>query len=146
MDIIKTLREETGLSLAQIKKALDASNGDAEKAREVLKEYSQIAAEKRSDRELAAGVISSYVHSTGMMGAMTILSCETDFVAKNDEFKALGYDLAMHVAAMGNDNLEEVLKELFIKDGSLTVEERLSGAVQKFGENLKLTKIVRFTI
>jgi elongation factor Ts len=81
-----------------------------------------------------------------MMGAMTILSCETDFVAKNDEFKALGYDLAMHVAAMGNDNLEEVLKELFIKDGSMTVEERISGAVQKFGENVKLTKIVRFAI
>lgn len=146
MDIIKTLREETGLSLAQIKKALDASNGDAEKAREILKEYSVVAAEKRSDRELAAGAVSSYVHSTGMMGAMTVLSCETDFVAKNDEFKALGYDLAMHVAAMGNDNLEEVLKEAFIKDGSLTVEERLSGAVQKFGENVKLTKIVRFAI
>lgn len=146
MDIIKTLREETGLSFAQIKKALDEAAGDADKAREVLKTYSAAQAEKKGDRELAAGAVSSYVHSTAMMGAMTILSCETDFVAKNDEFKALGYDLAMHVAAMGNDNLEEVLKEAFIKDGSMTVEERISGAVQKFGENVKLTKIVRFAI
>ncbi len=146
MDIIKTLREETGLSFTQIKKALDEAAGDADKAREVLKTYSVAQAEKKGDRELASGAISSYVHSTAMMGAMTILSCETDFVAKNEEFKTLGYDLAMHVAAMGNDNLEEVLKEAFIKDGSMTVEERISGAVQKFGENVKLTKIVRFAI
>ncbi len=146
MDIIKTLREETGLSFAQIKKALDEAAGDADKAREVLKTYSVAQAEKKGDRELASGAVSSYVHSTAMMGAMTILSCETDFVAKNEEFKTLGYDLAMHVAAMGNDNLEEVLKEAFIKDGSMTVEERISGAVQKFGENVKLTKIVRFAI
>jgi elongation factor Ts len=146
MDIIKTLREETGLSFAQIKKALDEANGDADKAREVLKQYSEVQAEKREGREMEAGAVAAYVHSTAMMGAMVVLSCETDFVAKNDEFKGLAYDLAMHVAAMGNDNLEEVLKESFIKDGSMTVEERLNGAVQKFGENVKLTKIVRFAI
>jgi elongation factor Ts len=146
MDIIKTLREETGLSFAQIKKALDEANGDADKAREVLKEYSGAQAEKREGREMEAGAVAAYVHSTAMMGAMVVLACETDFVAKNDEFKGLAYDLAMHVAAMGNDNLEEVLKESFIKDGSMTVEERLNGAVQKFGENVKLTKIVRFAI
>jgi elongation factor Ts len=146
MDTIKTLREETGLSFAQIKKALDASNGDAEKAREVLKEYSAASAEKRADNALPAGVIASYVHSTAMMGAMVKLSCETDFVSKNEEFKALAYDLAMHVAAMGNDNLEEVLTESFIKDASLTVGERINGAIQKFGENVKITQVIRLAI
>ena len=146
MDTIKTLREETGLSFAQIKKALDEAAGDANKAREVLKTYSIAQAEKKSERELAAGTISTYVHSTSMMGAMVLLSCETDFVSKNEEFKSLAYDLAMHITAMGNDNLDEVLKESFIKDNSVTVEEKISGAVQKFGENVKLTKIVRFAI
>jgi elongation factor Ts len=144
MDIIKSLREETGLSFAQIKKALDEANGDAAAAREVLKTYSANSAAKRADNDMPVGMISAYVHSTGMMGAMITLSCETDFVAKNEEFKALAYDLAMHVAAMGSDDLDVVITEGFIKDPSMTVAERINGAIQKFGENVKLTKAVRF--
>jgi elongation factor Ts len=146
MDTIKMLREETGLSFAQIKKALEESGNDVEKAREVLRSYSSAQAEKKSDREVVAGVVASYVHSTGMMGAMVTLCCETDFVANNPEFKTLASDLAMHVAAMGNDNLDEVMNESFIKDSTFTVSEKINGAIQKFGENIKLTKIVRFAI
>lgn len=155
MDTIKKLREETGLSFAQIKKALDEANGDETKAKEILNSLSASSAEKKADRELGAGVISSYIHSSGTMGVLVELGCETDFVAKNEEFKALAYDIAMHIAAMGptsvnnEDGLGEetaLLKQSFVKDGSITVEERIAQAVQKFGENTKIIRFVRYTI
>ncbi len=155
MDTIKELREETGLSLAQIKKALDEAQGDKEKARAVLAQYSQASAEKKADREIVAGVVASYVHGTGTIGVLLELGCETDFVAKNEEFVALAKDLAMHVCAMSptsidnEDNLGEesaLLKQAFIKNPDMTVEQRLQGAVQKFGENTKVTRFVRYSI
>ncbi len=151
MDDIKQLREETGLSLAQIKKALEEAGGDKDKAREVLSQYSQVQAEKKADREVNAGIVSAYVHSNGTIGVLLELGCETDFVAKNEEFVALAKDLAMHVCAMdptsinNEDGLGEgtaLLKQTFIKDSSITVEQRIQSAVQKFGEN---TKVIRFT-
>ena len=155
MDTIKELREKTGLSLSQIKKALEEAGGDKEKALAVLAEYSAAQAEKKADRELAAGIVSAYVHGTGTIGVLLELACETDFVAKNEEFIQLGKDLAMHVCAMAptsidnEDGLGEessLLKQSFIKDPSMTVEQRLSGAIQKFGENTKVTRFVRYSI
>lgn len=155
MDTIKELREETGLSFAQIKKALDEANGDKEKARAVLSEYSASQAEKKADREVAAGVVSAYIHGNATIGVLLELGCETDFVAKNEEFVALAKDLAMHVCAMSptsidnEDGLGEetaLLKQAFIKDPSMTVEQRLQGAVQKFGENTKVIKFTRYAI
>lgn len=155
MDIIKELREETGLSFAQIKKALDEANGDKEKARTVLSEYSQASAEKKADRELAAGVVSAYVHQSGTIGVLLELGCETDFVAKNEEFVALAKDLAMHVCAMSptsidnEDGLGEetsLMKQSFIKNPEITVEQRLQAAVQKFGENTKVIRFSRYAI
>ncbi len=155
MDTIKELREETGLSFAQIKKALDDAGGDKEKAREVLSAYSSSQAEKKADREIGAGVVSSYIHSSGTVGAMVILGCETDFVAKNEEFKDLAHDIAMHVCAMSptslnnEDNQGEetaLLKQPFIKDQSVTVEKKIESAIQKFGENTKITKFIRYSL
>jgi elongation factor Ts len=155
MDTIKELREETGLSFAQIKKALDEVGGDKEKARAMLAEYSAASAEKKADRELAAGVVSAYVHSTGTIGVLLELGCETDFVAKNEEFVALAHDIAMHVCAMAptsvnnEDGLGEetsLMKQTFIKDPSMTVEQKIQAAVQKFGENTKVTRFSRYSI
>jgi len=151
MDTIKKLRDETGLSFAQIKKALDEANGDESKAREILASLAGAQAEKKADRELGAGIISAYIHGDAKTGVLLELACETDFVAKNEEFKALAYDLAMHVAAMsptsvnnedGQGEETALLKQPFVKDPSITVEERISQAIQKFGEN---TKVIRFT-
>ena len=155
MDTIKELREETGLSFAQIKKALDEANGDKEKARAVLAQYSQISAEKKADRELAAGVISAYVHSTGTVGVLVELGCETDFVAKNEEFIALAHDIAMQICAMSptsinnEDGLGEetsLMKQPFIKNGEITVEQKIQSAIQKFGENTKVIRFSRYSI
>ena len=100
-DIIKKLREMTGgVSVMQCKKALEEAGGDLAKAEVILRKHSAASAEKKAARTLAAGTIGSYVHE-GVIGAMVILSCETDFVAKNPEFGALARDIAMQVAATG---------------------------------------------
>ena len=98
MDIIKQLRETTGVSVMQCKKALEEAGGDLAKAEVILKKRSAASAEKKADRELASGTIGTYTHE-GSIGAMVLLSCETDFVAKNPEFAALARSLAMQVAA-----------------------------------------------
>lgn len=95
---IKELREMTGVSVMQCKKALEEAGGDLDKAAVILKKHSAASALKKADRSLAAGIIGSYTHD-GNIGAMVFLSCETDFVAKNPEFGALARELAMHVAA-----------------------------------------------
>ncbi|MDO8482726.1 MAG: elongation factor Ts [bacterium] len=96
---IKSLRDSTGISVMQCKKALEESGGDSEKALVILRKKGGDIAAKKADRTLGAGVISAYIHGNGNVGAMVELSCETDFVSKNDAFKALAYDIAMHVAA-----------------------------------------------
>ena len=155
MDTIKELREETGLSFAQIKKALDEVGGDKEKARAVLAQYSASQAEKKADRELAAGVVSSYIHGTGTTGVLIELGCETDFVAKNEEFVALARDLAMHICAMAPTSINNedglgdetsLMKQQFIKDASMTVEQKIQSAIQKFGENTKVMRFARYSI
>ncbi len=146
MELIKKLREETGLSFAEIKKALDAANGDEAAAREALAARSAEVAAKKADREIAAGIVGSYVHSNGTSGALVLLGCETDFVANNDEFKALARDLAMHACAMMPETVEDMLAQPFVKDGEKTVKQKLDEAVQKFGENTQLVKISRVSI
>lgn len=97
-DSIKTLREMTGVSVMQCKKALLEAGGDLQKATVILKKHSAASAEKKADRSLGAGAIGSYTHD-GAIGALVVLSCETDFVAKNPEFAALAREVAMQVAA-----------------------------------------------
>lgn len=97
-DSIKQLREQTGVSVMQCKKALEEAGGDLAKATVILKKHSAASALKKADRTLGAGSIGSYTHE-GVIGAMVLLSCETDFVAKNPEFAALARELAMQVAA-----------------------------------------------
>lgn len=98
MDGIKKLREMTGVSVMQCKKALEEAGGDLAKAEVIIKKRSAEAAEKKAERELKAGIVGTYVHDNAI-GAMVILSCESDFVAKNPEFGTLARDIAMQVAA-----------------------------------------------
>jgi len=104
---IKELRDLTGISIMQCRKALEEAQGDMEKAVIILKKQSKGIALKKSDRNLGSGVVSSYIHGGGTVGAMVELLCETDFVAKNEDFKTLARDIAMHVAA----NSPEFLKK-----------------------------------
>lgn len=96
---LKQLRDQTGISVMQCKKALEEAGGDMDKAVIILKKKRSEAADKKSDRELAAGAIGTYLHNTNEVSAQVILACETDFVSKNEEFVALAKNIAMHVAA-----------------------------------------------
>ena len=99
-DTIKELRDVTGVSIMQCKKALEEAGGDIEKAKVILRKISATIAGKKADRELGAGVAAAYTHAGGAVVAAVVLACETDFVARNEEFSKLAYDIAMHVAAM----------------------------------------------
>jgi len=100
LDDVKKLRDETGVSIMQCKKALEEAEGDFEKARVILRKVSAQIAEKKADRELGAGAIQAYVHAGNSVAGVVVLSCETDFVAKNEEFVDLARNIAMHIAAM----------------------------------------------
>ena len=97
---VKILRDETSVSIMQCKKALEEAGGDIEKAKVLLRKISAQVADKKGDRELGAGTVGVYSHQGGGIAGVVVLSCETDFVAKNEDFVALAYDIAMHVAAM----------------------------------------------
>ncbi len=98
-DQVKELRDKTGIAIMQCRKALEEAGGDMEKAIVILRKKGAEVADKKSDRSLGAGVVASYIHNTGTVGVMLELWCETDFVAKNDEFKTLAKDIAMQIAA-----------------------------------------------
>ena len=100
MEQIKALRDETGVAVMQCKAALEEAGGDVEKARMALRKKSGELAAKKGGRALGSGVVAAYIHGNGSVGSMLELGCETDFVAKNEEFKKLAYDIAMHVAAL----------------------------------------------
>lgn len=123
--MIKALRDQSGISVMQCKKALEEAEGDMDKAVIILKKKRSEAADKKSDREIAAGVVGVYLHNTNEVAALVKLGCETDFVAKNAEFVQLANDIAMHAAAMSpkyisRDEISEEMitkaKEVFIKE------------------------------
>ena len=140
MEQIKSLRDETGVAVMQCKKALEEAGGDMEKARMMLRKKSGELAAKKGDRTLAAGVVQAYIHSNGSVGALVELSCETDFVAKNEEFKRLAYDIAMHVAAINpkfrtKDDVttedQEKAKEFFTEEVEKTMAGKPEAIKQK---------------
>lgn len=99
-DLVKKLRDETGVSVMLCKKALEDAKGDLDQAKVILRKHSISAAARKADRTLGAGIAAAYTHAGGSVVGAVVLSCETDFVAKNEEFGKLAYDIAMHVAAM----------------------------------------------
>ncbi len=143
---VKKLREELGLGIMEIKAALEAAKGDEKKAKEILKEQGFKKAEKRTEKETHQGRVATYTHATGKVGVMVELLCETDFVAKNEEFLALAKDLCLQVAAMEPKDTKALLTQEFIKDPSKKVDELIKALIAKFGENIKLGRIERFEI
>jgi elongation factor Ts len=140
-NLVKALRDETGLSFDKIKKALDEAGGDKAKALEVLRAQAGDSAAKKSERVTGEGMVASYVHGTGKVGAMVTLLCETDFVARNEDFKILARDLAMHATAMRPTDDADMLTQPFVKDPSITVQDAINQAIQKLGENIKLRAV-----
>jgi len=143
---IKKLREETGLSVMECQKALEEAGGDKDKAIALLKEKGAEIAAKKSNRALGAGVIVSYIHTGETVGVMLELLCETDFVAKNSEFKSVARDIGMHIAAMDPSDTAELLEQPFIKNPEQKIGNLVNNTVQKFGERTEVGRFVRFSL
>lgn len=191
LEQIKELREATGSSMMSCKKALEEVNGDLKKALDILRKKGEAKAMERSERSTGQGVVISYIHGNGKLGVLLQLGCETDFVAKTDDFMNLAKDIAMHIAATNplvidpsevshellekereiwkaqllNEGKKEamvdnilvgkekkfreeaaLLKQAFVKNPEITIEQLLSAAVTKMGENIKVVRFSRFSI
>jgi elongation factor Ts len=146
IELVKKIRIETGLGIMEIKSALEEADGDEKKTREILKEKGFKKAETKAERETHQGRVATYTHNTGKVGVMVELLCETDFVAKHEDFLALTKDLCLQVAAMNPKDVKELLKQEFIKDPSKTIDEMVKGLIAKFGENMKINRFERFEI
>lgn len=144
IELIKQLREETGISIGECKKALE-EGGNVEKAKEILKKWGKDMASKKGDRAVGQGKIEAYIHANGKIGVMVELRCETDFVAKSRDFQDLAHELCLQFAAMG-DAPETLLTLPWIKDSSKTVQDLINATIAKVGENIVLQKAVRLEI
>lgn len=142
---IKTLREKTQAGFSDCKMALDEANGDMKKAEEILRKKGFEKAEKKSDRETKAGLVESYVHG-GRIGVLVSLLCETDFVARTDEFKHLAHEIALQVSSMSPKDVSSLLKQEYIRDSSKTIEELIKETVAKVGENIQIGEFKRSEI
>lgn len=143
---VKELRDQTGVSMSECKQALEAAGGDLTKALEVLRERGAVTAGKKAGRSLGAGRIGSYFHTTGTIGVMVELACETDFVAKTGDFQKLADDLAMHVAGFNPADVAELLAQPHLKDATRTVTQVLNDAIQKMGERIEAVRFARFEV
>lgn len=143
---IKKLREETGAGMMDCKKALDEAKGNYDEAIEVVRQRGLAKAEKKADRETKEGYIASYVHANNKVAAMVEILCETDYVARNEEFQAMARDVAMHVVAMNPENVEALMKDDFVKDPDKTVDELVKGVSGKIGEKFVVNRFSRYEV
>ncbi len=159
--MVKGLRDQSGAGIMLCRNALLEAKGDTEKALQILKQQGLLQAQKKAERATTQGVIGTYVHTGGCIGAMVELNCETDFVAHTDEFKELAHHLAMQIAAQdpkfisreeipeGADIEPEVaclLLQPYIKDPDETVQDIIAETIAKVDENIKVARFARFKI
>lgn len=143
--LIKQLREKTGAGVADCREAIEDAHGDLKKAEVILQKKGFEKAAKKGDRETKAGLVDSYVHA-GKIGVLVELLCETDFVARTDEFKKLAHEISLQVSSMNPKNNNELLEMEYIRDSGKTIEVLIKEAVAKLGENIILGRFERIEI
>lgn len=158
---VKELREQSGAGVMDCRNALIEAAGDIDKALELLKQKGCLQAQKKAERVVEKGLIEAYIHTGGKIGAMVEANCETDFVARTDEFRELAHHLAMQVAAMSPQfvSKEEIpegadiepesaclLLQPYIKEPNKTIQDIINETIAKLGENIKVNRFVRFGI
>ena len=161
VDAIKTLRERTSAGVMDCKRALIEANGDLDKAEEILAHMGIASAAKKASRTTNEGLIESYIHSGGRIGVIVEINCETDFVARTDDFKELAHDVAMQVAAMAplyvdsedipddaesGDQESVLMLQPFIKDPTKSIKDLVGESVGKLGENIRVRRFTRFSL
>ena len=160
-ETIKQVREKTGAGVIDCKKALDEAGGNMDRACEILIERGIASAQKKSDRAAEQGIIETYVHGGGKIGVLVEVNCETDFVARNDQFKELAHDIALQIAAMAPTFVSKedispgkecdpvtacLLQQPFIKDPGRTIQDIIAETIAKTGENIKVRRFTRFEL
>jgi elongation factor Ts len=164
-DTIKELRGLTGAGIMDCKRALQDAGGDLKEATEILLKKGYAKAEKKAQREAREGLVETYIHTGGRIGALVEINCESDFVARTDDFKNLAHDIAMQVAAtdpkyMSGDDIPPsddsegeldpvqvcLLSQPFIRDPQKTVQDVIIEVVAKVGENIKVRRFARFEL
>jgi len=145
-DQIAKLRKITDAGVIDAKRALEEANGDEAKAKLILKEKGMAKAQKRESREVKAGMVESYIHATGTVGAIVTLASETDFVARTEEFKKLARELAMQIASMNPKNVNELLSQPYIRDSAKTISNLVNELIAKTGENIKIINFSRASL
>ena len=145
-EMIKKLRERTKTSIADCREALEKSDGDQEKAIKYLREKGAEILQKKKERETKSGIIAAYIHPDKKIGAIVELACETDFVARTEDFRNLAHELTLQIAAADPKNIEELLTQPYIKDESLTMADLMKTAISKLKENIKISNFCRYQI
>ena len=160
-DDVKRLREETGAGMLDCKNALEQAQGDLEKAKEILRRKGFDTAIKRAERATADGTIEVYMHHNKRLAAMVEINCETDFVARTDDFKTLAQQVALHIAGANplyvtqeempdgsKDDPKDVvlLLQPFVQDESRTIQDLVNEAIAKTGENIRIRRFARFDL
>ena len=143
---IKKLREKCGAGVMECRRALEETLGDIEKAEEMLRKQGLEIAEKKKERELKSGVIECYSHGGGRVVSVVELLSETDFVARNEEFRSIAHELAMQVAAMSPKDSGDLLSQPYIRDPKKTVGDLINELVGKIRENIQIGRIARFEL
>lgn len=160
-EIVKDLREKSGAGIMDCRNALKSTDGNMEKALEILKEKGLLKAQKKAERATGSGLVECYVHTAGRIGAMVEINCETDFVARTDLFKDLAHCIAMQVAAMApvcvsKENAPEggeaipdedcLLLQPYIKDPTKLIKDVIAETIAKTGENIKVRRFSRYEL
>lgn len=146
LDLLKKLREETSAGVSDCRQALEDAKGDYEKAKKLIMERGLEKAAKKEGKETAQGIVDSYIHASGKVGVLIELRCETDFVARTDDFKKLAHEIALQVAAMNPKNVKELLASAYIRDASSTIDALIKLTIAKVGENITVARFSRLSL
>lgn len=145
LDLLKKLRSETQAGVSDCRQALEDAKGDYDKAKKLLMERGLEKAAKKKGKETSQGIVEAYTHQ-GKVGVLVELRCETDFVARTEEFKALAHEIALQVCSMNPKNVIELLKEPYIRDQNLTIADLVKQLAAKVGENVTIARFTRFQL
>lgn len=143
---IKKLRDETGAGIVEVKKALEQFEGDFEKARALLMSKVADKAAKKSDRTTKDGLVEAYIHGAGKVGSLLWIACETDFVAKTDDFKKLAHEIAMQICSENYDNVDALLASEYMRDTSKKIGDMINEVIAKVGEKIEIKGFSKFDV
>jgi elongation factor Ts len=143
---LKKLRSETAAGVSDIRQALEDAKGDYEKAKKLLIERGLEKAAKKEGKETSQGVVESYIHAGGKVGVLVELRCETDFVARTDEFKGLAHELTLQIAAMNPKDVATLLDSAYIRDPKVAIKDLVKQTIAKVGENITVARFIRMQL